>query len=209
VKRTRVSIVIPTYNEKGNIIKLIHTIYKVIKEHQKWIVEIMVIDDDSPDGTGLVVRKEFKNNANVKVIIRKNERGLGTAIKLGVTKASGEIIVGMDADFNHSPTVIPDLLNSLEKADLVIASRFTKGGGMDNKFRYWATYLFNFFLKRMLGFTSTDNMSGFYAIRRKTLENLGIDGIYYGYGDYHLRLIHLANKYFPRSFSYTQFNGRS
>jgi dolichol-phosphate mannosyltransferase len=188
-----VSVVIPTYNEKDNIIKLIRTIYSSIKKDQKADLEVVVVDDNSPDMTGDLVKKEFNNNKSVKVIIRK-ERGLGTAIKRGVMESSGDLIVGMDADFNHDPRVIPLLIDETKRSDLVVASRFITGGGMDDRVRYFLTKIFNLGLKIILGFPTTDNMSGFYSIRKTDLEKLNIEKIFYGYGDYHLRLVYLAKK---------------
>ena len=187
-----ISIIIPTYNERENIIKLIPAIqiilYKSNLEH-----EMVIVDDNSPDHTALEINKKF-NNKNIRLFIRKKERGLGSALLFGIKKARGNIIVGMDADFNHPPEAITRLINKLENHDLVIASRFIKGGGMEDKVRYFFTYIFNLFLKYILGFPTMDNMSGFYAIRKEKLFKLPINSIYTGYGEYHLILIYSAKK---------------
>ena len=100
----------------------------------------------------------------------------------------------MDADFNHPPHAIKKLINELKHHDLVIASRFIKGGGMQDKARGVFTYIFNLFLKYIIGFPIIDNMSGFYVIKKDILFKLPIKQIYSGYGEYHLRLVYLAKK---------------
>ncbi|VVA44119.1 conserved hypothetical protein [Candidatus Roizmanbacteria bacterium] len=189
-----ISIIIPTYNERENIIDLINTI-RTILNGDNIRFEIIIIDDNSPDKTAKMVNNEFGQDETVRLFIRKNERSLGTAILFGIKKAKGDIIVGMDADFNHPPEKIPELLSNLKQTDLVVASRFIKGGGMEDRVRYIFTYFFNLFLKYFLGFPTMDNMSGFYAIRKEKLWQLPINKIYQGYGEYHLRLVYLAKKY--------------
>ena len=187
-----ISVIIPTYNEAENIIPLLKKVSKSISSINKKF-EIIVVDDNSPDKTGEIVRKYAKKNSFVNVIIRTQDRGLGKSIGEGIKMAHGDIIIGMDADFNHDPKVIPALIKGLEKKDLVVASRFIKGGGMQDKKRFVFTLLFNKFCE-IIGFPKTDNTSGFYCVRKKTLDKLGIDDVYYGYGDYHLRLVYFIKK---------------
>lgn len=186
-----ISIIIPTYNERENICRLIPAILSAVSD-AKIQTEVVVVDDNSPDKTADEVRKRFGQDRRVVVSVRKDKRGLATAILHGIRQSKGDIIIGMDADFNHPPELIPDLVRTLSKSDLVIASRFIKGGGMEEWGRYFGTLLFNLLLKYMLGFPTMDNMSGFYAIRKDILEKLNIDTIYKGYGDYHLRLVWYA-----------------
>lgn len=190
MRKIKFSVIIPTYNEKDNIALIIKKIIKIQSGP-----EIIIVDDNSPDGTANEVKKNFKNNDQVRVFVRKKPRDLGSAIFFGIKKSRGEIIIGMDADFNHPPKKIPQLIASLKTADLVVASRFIKGGGMEDKFRYFFTYLFNFFLKNILGFPIMDNMSGFYVIKRNKLLKLPLDKIYRGYGEYHLRLVFYAKQF--------------
>lgn len=188
-----VSIIIPTYNEKDNIILLIDEIKKICRSHNLSF-EIIIIDDNSPDGTFDKLRKIFPKDLSVRIFKRVNKRGLATAILFGIKKAKGTYIIGMDADFNHLPDKITDLVDRLKNCDLVIGSRFIKGGGMEEKMRYFITYLLNIFLKYFLGFPVMDNLSGFYAIKKIKLLKLPISLIYRGYGEYHLRLVYLADK---------------
>lgn len=193
-KREKVSLIIPTYNEKNNIILLIKRI-KTILNKRKFRFEIIIIDDNSPDKTSQNIKTAFKQNNEIRLFVRKKVKELASAILFGIKKARGSIIVGLDADFNHPPEKIPDLVSALKNSDLVIASRFVKGGGMDNKWRYYLTYAFNLFLHRILSFPIMDNMSGFYCIKKVKLCKLPLEKIYQGYGEYHLRLVYLANKY--------------
>lgn len=185
------SIILPTYNESGNIVKLIETLrmYLSIKRITN---EIIVVDDDSPDKTGLLAQKYFSKIPNVRVIIRKKDKGLASAIRFGIEKAVGKIVVVMDTDFNHEPKVVTKLVEKCKNYDFVVGSRFIKGGGMSDKTRERLSYLFNVLIRVILSSPVHDNLSGFFAFRREKLEKLDFDKIFYGYGDYFIRLIYLA-----------------
>lgn len=186
------SIIIPTFNERDNILPLIKAIKNLKFSNLNY--EIIVVDDNSLDGTYQKVVKRYGKDKNIKAILRKNERGLATAILHGIKASKNNVIIGMDADFNHPPEFIPKLLKEIKDQDLVIASRFIKGGGMEEKKRYPPTFLFNWFLRHFLAFPTMDNMSGFYAIKKESLATLPMEEIYKGYGEYHLRLVYLAGK---------------
>lgn len=188
-----ISIIIPTYKEAGNIGLLIKEIQNQLKN--KISYEIIVVDDNSPDNTTREVKKFIDEDGKVRLFVRQKDRGLATAIGFGISKAKGKIIVGMDADFNHPPQLIVKLISELKRADLVVASRFIPGGGMQDKWRYYATYAFNLFLNKILNFPIMDNMSGFYAIGAKQLNKLPLQTIFQGYGEYHLRLVWYARQY--------------
>lgn len=194
MKKPLVSIVIPTYNERENILELVPAILGIANRLTQYRFELVIVDDDSPDGTAAAVKRRFGKNPAVRVFLRKGQRGLGEAILHGIRKAKGEIIVGMDADFNHDPASLPLLLDALRTSTIAIASRFIPGGGMDDRLRYTGTLLFNLFLRIVLRFPSSDNASGYYAIRKIDLGKLGVERIYFGYGEYHLRLLHLAKR---------------
>lgn len=189
-----ISIIIPTYNERENIIDLINAI-RTILNGDNICFEIIIIDDNSPDMTAKIVKDKFGQDEIVRLFVRNSGRSLGSAILFGIKKSKGNIIIGMDADFNHPPNKILELILNLKTVDLVIASRFIKGGGMEDKVRYVFTYIFNLFLKYILGFPTMDNMSGFYAIKKNKLTKLPMKKIYHGYGEYHLRLVYLAKKH--------------
>lgn len=185
-----VSVILPTYNEKDAIAQHAHHVSKVLTR-DGYKHEVLVVDDDSPDGTAEVVRDAGLKNKNIKVLVRKTNHGLGLSIGDGVRNAMGNIIIGMDADGNHDPEDMPSLLKAL-KGDtrLVVASRFVGAGGMKS-WRMGPTFLFNAMF-RLFGLPIWDNTSGYYAVRKTDIEKLGIKRIYYGYGEYHLRLVYFA-----------------
>lgn len=189
--KIRASVILPTYNEAGNIIDLVEVIKKELSA-KKISHEVIIIDDNSPDKTGLLVQKYFSKIPEVRAIIRKKEKGLASAIRTGIEKAVGEIIVVMDTDFNHEPKLVPKLVDKCNKFDFVVGSRFIRGGGMANKTREQLSYLFNVLIRIILSSPVHDNLSGFFAIKRKHLEKLNFDKIFYGYGDYFIRLIYLS-----------------
>jgi dolichol-phosphate mannosyltransferase len=121
-----VSIIIPTYNEKDNITPLVERIHQALSGYD---YEIVIVDDNSKDGT-IEVASGLAPRYPVKVFVRREEKGLATAVVHGLKHASGKIIGVMDADLQHPPEVLPDLLKAMESgADMVFASRYIKGGG--------------------------------------------------------------------------------
>lgn len=185
------SIILPTYNESGNIIKLIEVIREELSG-KRISHEIIVVDDDSPDKTGLLAQKYFFKTPDVRVIIRKKERGLATAIRKGIESAVGDIVVVMDTDFNHEPKLVSKLIEKCSKYDFAVGSRYIKGGGMENKLREKLSLLFNIFLRIMLSSPVHDNLSGFFAIRKVQLDKINFNTVFVGYGEYFIKLIYLA-----------------
>lgn len=185
-----VSVILPTYNEREAIVKNVTHICQVLAKLEIKF-EVLVIDDNSPDGTAEAVRQLGTKYPQVKVIVRTKDRGLGLSIGRGVEESQGNIIVGMDADGNHDPEDLPVLLKNLRgETRLVVASRFAGDGGMKG-WRMLPTFLFNAMF-RLFGLPIWDNTSGYYAVRKDDLVTLGLKRIYYGYGDYHLRLVFYA-----------------
>lgn len=187
----KVSVILPTYNEKGNICELVEAVRRELKTIAA-TPEIIVVDDNSPDGTGEHVTGEYAGNSEVKVFVRTRERGLATAIRYGIERAEGEIIVVMDTDFSHSPDLLPQMVKFLEYYDLIIGSRYTQGGGMYDEFRYFGSFVFNMMVRIVLNTRIQDNLSGFFAMRRRMLMDLDFDKIFWGYGDYFFRLLFYA-----------------
>lgn len=121
-----ISIIIPTYNEKDNIAPLLSRVAKALSGYS---YEILIVDDGSNDGT-IEIASDLASRYPVRVIVRRNERGLATAVVHGLKSAAGEIIGVMDADLQHPPEVIPELIKALrDGADMVVASRYIEGGG--------------------------------------------------------------------------------
>ena len=189
----KTSIVLPTYKEKDNIVELIQTIFTTLKPHHLDF-EIVVVDDNSPDGTAEAVRQKFGDDGQVKLFVRTQERGLATAILYGIRHSEGEILVFMDTDFNHDPAIIPQMIKFLEYYDIIIGSRFVMAGGMEDRFRQFSSQIYNYGIRLLFGTPVHDNLSGFFSIYRDKLEALDLDQIYYGYGDYFIRLLMVANK---------------
>lgn len=186
-----VAILLPTFNEAGNIINLIKEISKELLL-KKITYKILVIDDNSSDKTGFLAKKYFAKEKNIQVVIRRNDRGLATAIKHGIKLAQSNIIIVMDTDFNHEPKLISKLIDKCSKYDFVIGSRYIKGGGMENKVREKLSLLFNIFLRIILLSPVHDNLSGFFAIKKAQLDKINLDTVFVGYGEYFIKLIYLA-----------------
>ena len=190
----RTSVILPTYNEKHNIIKLLKEILKYLPQAS----ECIVVDDNSPDGTGKLVNSHFSTNPRVRCFIRKKERGLGTAILFGLTKSRGEILLIMDSDFNHQPKYIPKFLNYSKKYDIVCGSRYVKGGDMpETPLRFLGSYLFNIFIRLLLRVQVKDSLSGFVSFTKSTFNLLSLQEkkeIFCGFGDWYIRWLWWAHK---------------
>ncbi len=153
------------------------------------------MDDNSPDGTANEIRENFSSRKEVLLILRKTERGLATAIAAGIDQSRADIVIIMDTDFNHHPKDLPRLLEKLSEADMVIGSRYIAGGGMKtSQIRYWGSWVFNIFIRAVLGSPIKDNLSGFLVLKKEVISRLKNHSIFYGYGDYCIRLIHHARK---------------
>jgi dolichol-phosphate mannosyltransferase len=127
--KDKISIIIPTYNEKDNIAPLLSRVDKALSGYN---YEVLIVDDGSKDGT-IELASELASKYPVKVIVRRGERGLATAVVHGLKSATGQIIGVMDADLQHPPEVIPDLIKAIQDgADMVVASRYIPGGGCPN-----------------------------------------------------------------------------
>lgn len=186
-----ISIILPTYNEKHNIVPLVQDIHKYL---HKYPHEIIVIDDNSPDKTARMAEELTVKIHNLRVYIRKKSPGLALSILDGIKKSKGTYIIIMDTDFNHDPKDLTRFLDSKDSFDIVVGSRYRKGGGMQNKIRYLLSYIYNICIRLILGLKTTDNLSGFFLIRKSTLALFDVDRIFIGYGDYFIRLLKAADK---------------
>ena len=187
-----VSIIVPTYNEAGNILTLIRRIKEALPAGLDY--EIVVVDDNSPDGTFAAVQQAHKNDPTVISVLRTKDRGLGRSVKEGIERSRGTRVVVMDADFTHDPAEIPRLLHVGEVYDIVSGSRFCAGGNMQDRRHYLTSLLYNLFLRVLLRTQVQDNLGGFFTIRRSRLEQLPLETIFTGYGDYFFRLIYFAQR---------------
>ena len=185
-KNGQISIIIPTYNESENIIKILRTIGEILPKSVS--TQAIVVDDNSPDGTGKLVEDYLKNvkkiaDYTIEIIHRKAKDGLGSAILKGIQQAKGDTIVVMDSDFSHPPQIIPKLIESIKKYqyDIVVASRYIKGGeikGWSLKRKIISKFA-TIIAKKGLGIDTKDPMSGFFAFKRNIIKGLNIDAIGY------------------------------
>ena len=170
-------IIIPTYNEGENLPRLLDAIFEVDET-----VHILVVDDNSPDGTGELADKRAESDARVNVIHRQGKLGLGTAYIAGFKWAlerSYEFIFEMDADFSHQPKYIPEFLAAAENADLVLGCRYIKGGGTEDwgPLRQLISRGGNLYARSILWLPYKDLTGGFKCFRREVLENLDLDSV--------------------------------
>lgn len=168
----RISVVIPTYNEADNISKLIADLVRYLENSDFKDFEIIVVDDNSLDGTWKIVEEESKKDCRVKLIRRINVRGLGSAIVNGLRSSMGDYVIVMDADFQHPPSLVPKLAyKAIEtEADVVVASRYARGGRVEG----WSI------IRRIISFgalllahlliyesrRTRDPISGFFLVRK-------------------------------------------
>ncbi len=166
----KVSIIIPTYNEAENIEILIKKLVNVLESINVGF-EILVVDDNSPDGTCSIVKQISRRDPRIKCILRINEKGLASAVVEGLRQAKGSYIVVMDADLQHPPEVVPRLLKTIDEgADLAVASRYAEGGGVEgwSKTRLIMSRVGTILVSLLIDEASktTDPLSGFFAVRR-------------------------------------------
>jgi len=173
-------IVLPTYNEKENLALMIEALFALNLDN----LHILVVDDNSPDGTGKIADDFASRNPKVSVLHRQEKNGLGQAYIAGFKQAlkmDADYIIQMDCDFSHQPKYIPDLLKAIETNDLVLGSRFAKGGSVDEN---WSVYrkLLTWFANRVytptiLGIPVRDATGGYRIWRRNTLIGLDLNRI--------------------------------
>ncbi len=176
---TKHLIIIATYNEKGNIEKLISEIFAVVPH-----VNILVIDDNSPDKTYEIVEKLAKDkyNDNLFLMKRAAKLGLGTAYIAGFNwgiERQYDVIMHMDADFSHHPRYIPEFFEAIKTNDLVLGSRYIKGGGVVNWGfkRKLISMGGSLYSRVILGLKTRDLTGGFKCFRRKALESIDVNNL--------------------------------
>ncbi|MFH1317235.1 MAG: polyprenol monophosphomannose synthase [Candidatus Woesearchaeota archaeon] len=166
-------VIVPTYNESENIQNLLNELIQLD-------IEIVVVDDNSPDGTSGLVQKMQKKSKKIHLITRTTERGRGTAGIAGFKYAlsKGADVVGeMDADYSHNPKYIPDLLEKIKECDIVLGSRLVKGGKDIGRplLRRIITILANLYIQIILGIKARDCNSGYRFFKREVLESIELD----------------------------------
>ena len=186
-----VSVILPTFNEKKNILLLINQIKKNLKKNK---LELIIIDDNSPDKTGLICKKKFAKDKSVKVLVNKKRIGLSESIYEGISYSSKKNIVVMDTDLTHDPVLIPKMLRLIKEYDIISGSRFCAGGYMEERIHSSLSFVYNILLKSILKTQVQDNLGGYFCIKRKTINKLPCKKIFYGYGEYFFRLLYFSVK---------------
>ncbi len=180
-----VSVILPCYNESGNIIPLIEHIHLQLSFCNH---EIIVVDDSSPDGTfDLVNNKKYDF---VRAFLRTSDASFAKSIRKGIEEAKGNALLVMDSDFNHQPMYIPQMVKNLAYYDCVSGSRFVYGGAMNSRLRHLASWIFNVFVRILTRKYVTDSLYGFFAIKRNIIQKLDYDKIFWGFGDYYIRFLY-------------------
>ncbi len=189
---TSVSVVMPTLNEAGNIVSLIQATVDAIQKAGIGEIEIIVVDDDSPDRTWEIASQVVCPPAHIQVIRRMEDHGLAASLSVGIKAASHAVIVWLDCDFSHPPERIPQMLYMLDQGfDLSVNSRYVVGGGEDRSGEWGAMQMFlslslNWFTRFFLDATFADYTSGFVAVRRDVLQEIPLRG---DYGEYFVDFI--------------------
>ena len=174
---TRTVVVLPTFNEAENVPLIVPEILGQSPE-----IEVLVVDDNSPDGTGKIADDLARENERVHVLHRANKEGLGAAYRAGIARAlelGADRVIQMDADFSHPPDQIPTLLREIETHDVVLGSRYLNGVTVVNWpiERILISYFGNWYARVATGLALSDMTGGFRCVRRELLERMGFERI--------------------------------
>lgn len=186
------SIVLPTYNEKGNIEKLIQALSALLP----WPAEFIVVDDNSPDGTAAAVRELMASIPGIRLIVRTEQRGLVSAIQRGIDESLGQVVVWMDCDLSLPPAKVPELIRQIVEhgADAAIGSRYIPGGADELSghkgplvfLQKCCTNALNRLTTILMQTPFHDWTSGFIAIRAEVIKKIPLRG---DYGEYFIMLM--------------------
>lgn len=173
----RLLVTLCTYNERGNIERLIPEVHRYAPH-----ADVLVIDDNSPDGTGEVVDELAARDGRIRILHRPGKQGLGTATVAGFRHGIEQdysLLLNMDADFSHPPEVIPAMLSAMERVDVAIGSRYVAGGGVEGwgPHRFFMSWAINFYARVVLGLKSKDNSGSFRCYRVSRLREIDLDRI--------------------------------
>jgi dolichol-phosphate mannosyltransferase len=174
----RALVIIPTYNERENVLKIIDAVLA-----QAPIIDVLIVDDGSPDGTGALVDERAASDSRVHIIHRAKKLGLGTAYLAGFKWAlerDYSLVFEMDADFSHDPQHIPQFLASIENADLVIGSRYRDRRVTVVNWpigRLLLSYFANVYARFVTGLPIFDSTAGYKCFRRKVLETIDLSDV--------------------------------
>ena len=175
----KILIIIPTYNELENLPRLLTEVLSKDKDNN---IDMLFIDDNSPDGTAKFIENEQKNNNRIHLIKRQSKQGLGTAYIVGFKFAlqrDYEIIFEMDADFSHDPNEIPRFLEEIKNSDVVLGSRYKNGVNVINwpMRRLLLSWFANIYTRVITGMPLHDATGGFKCFKREVLEAIDLNRV--------------------------------
>ena len=172
MNKERTLVIVPTYNERENVPKLIQQIFCIVPE-----VDVLLIDDNSPDATANCAEELFGSDPRFSIMRRVGPRGLGRSYAEGYLYALNRgytLMVQMDADFSHDPKSIPDLIKASDTAEVVVGSRYCTGGRVRNwpRRRRFLSRFANYYVALITGLKVQDATSGFRCFSRRALETI-------------------------------------
>jgi len=173
----KILVIIPTYNELDNLPRLLPEVFSKNDD-----IHILIVDDNSPDGTAGFVEEEMQKNDSLHIIKRSSKQGLGTAYIAGFKYAiqnEYDFIFEMDADFSHDPNEIPNFLEEIKNADLILGSRYKNGVNVINwpMRRLLLSWFANLYTRLITGMPVHDATGGFKCFKRKVLEAINLDQV--------------------------------
>ena len=174
----KITVVTPTYNEAENLPKLVSALFALPLD-----LRVLVVDDNSPDGTGQIADELAAQEKRLQVLHRPGKLGLRSAYLNAfqqVMQGDTDAIVQMDADFSHDPVVLPEMAKRIGSCDVVIGSRYVEGGSVDERWPLWRKGLSaygNFYARSILGFPLRDVTTGYRMWRRETLQGIPLERI--------------------------------
>lgn len=197
VERPDISVILPTYNEGGNVNDLIFELKYYLQRYVNKTAEFIVVDDDSPDKTWEIVARHYAPDSGVKVIRRTDQKGLASAISRGIQESRGNIVAWLDCDFSMPAYKLAELVNKIYAGyDIAVGSRFIKGGkDVRGPTESWVavilSWVMNHFITFVLRHSFYDYTSGFVAVKKSVFEKIKITG---DYGEYFIDFICCARQ---------------
>src|ERR1700752_2438649 len=178
----RIWLVIPTYNERENLAKIVDAAGAELERVAPGDFRVLIVDDNSPDGTGAIADGLAEAHDWVEVLHRPSKRGLGQAYLAGFQRAmecGARLLLEMDADFSHDPAYLPELIRAADHADVVLGSRYVPGGGVRDwgLVRRLTSRGGGLYARRILGVDVRDLTGGFKCIRREVLEAIDLPSV--------------------------------